>query len=337
VSRARWAALTVTAATIVGLVGLGPSVTAQPSSEGAVLLAAARRAATRASYAGVVVVSWRDDGTLHQSRTLARVADGVVAMGVDNDNVVSLGGRRWVGGPGAWSLVLGPGAPSAPPPSLDANWTLQTAAGPPVAGRPTSVVAAIDPTTGATRARFFIDVATDTLLRQDILDAHGTVLRETRFDVFVPLPTAGPAPTPTGASPDEPDALGAIPSGYTAPKTLGRGFRLLGRYRQPDGTIQLYYGDGLFTLSLFEQRGTIDWGALPPGRAGRLDDVDLRSYDAPTTSAVVWGAHGLVITCISDAPPDEAMLAVHDVVGGASPSGVLAKIAHFVLGPFGWN
>jgi hypothetical protein len=31
------------------------------------------------------------------------------------------------------------------------------------------------------------------------------------------------------------------------------------------------------------------------------------------------------------------MLAVHDVVGGGATSSVLQDIAHFVLGPFGWN
>ncbi|HEV2311280.1 MAG TPA: hypothetical protein VGU73_12230, partial [Acidimicrobiia bacterium] len=126
-------------------------------------------------------------------------------------------------------------------------------------------------------------------------------------------------------------------SGYNAPEDLGRGYRLLGQYRQPDGTLQLYYSDGLFTLSLFEQRGAVDWSALPPGTAGKWRGVDLRSYAASTTDAVVWGLRGLVITCVSDAPPDQALLAVHDVIGGGGSSGVLGKIAHFVLGPFGWN
>ena len=51
----------------------------------------------------------------------------------------------------------------------------------------------------------------------------------------------------------------------------------------------------------------------------------------------MFGAHGLAITCISDAPPDQTMLAVRDVIGGGSGPGVLAKVAHFVLGPFGWD
>jgi sigma-E factor negative regulatory protein RseB len=337
VSRARWVSVGLTAATVAAVVSLGPSVVAQPSSQGAQLLAAARRAANRASYDGVVVVSWREGGTLQQSRALAQVAGGTVEMGEGDQDVVSLGGARWVGSPGAWNLVLGPGAPSAPAPALDANWTLLAAPGPLVAGRPTMVVSAVDPTTGATRARFYIDVATDTLLRQDILDPDGALVRQTRFEVLVPLPAASAPTTPSDARPDEPTALAAVPSGYQAPRDLGRGYRLLGQYRQPDGTLQLYYSDGLFTLSLFEQRGAIDWSALPPGTAGKWQGIDLRSYAASTTGAVVWGSHGLVITCVSDAPPDQATLAVHDVIGGGSSNGTLGKIAHFVLGPFGWN
>ena len=336
-SRTRWVSVGLTAATVAAVVAVGPSVVAQQSSQGAQLLAAARRAASRASYDGVLVVSWRQGGVLHETRAIAEVAGGTVQMGVGDQYVVSLGGTRWVGSPGAWNLVLGPGGPSAAPPALDANWTLQTAPGPAVAGRPTTVVSAVDPTTGATRARYYVDVATDTLLRQDILDTDGTLLRQTRFDVLVPLPVATAPTTPSGAHPEVPTALASVPSGYQAPKDLGRGFQLLGQYRQPDGTLQLYYSDGLFTLSLFEQRGTIDWSALPPGTAGTWQGVDLRSYAASTTGAVVWGAHGLVITCVSDAPPDQATLAVHDVIGGGGGAGVLGKIAHFVLGPFGWN
>jgi sigma-E factor negative regulatory protein RseB len=198
-------------------------------------------------------------------------------------------------------------------------------------------VSAVDPTTRATRARFYVDVGTDTLLRQDILDPDGTLLRQTRFEVLVPLPAAVAPAAPSSARPQEPEPLATVPSGYQAPTTLGRGYRLLGQYRQPDGTLQLYYSDGLFTLSLFEQRGTVDWGALPAGAAATWHGVDLRSYAAATTDAVVWGSHGLVITCVADAPVDQALNAVHDVIGGGGAGGVFAKIAHFVLGPFGWD
>ena len=76
---------------------------------------------------------------------------------------------------------------------------------------------------------------------------------------------------------------------------------------------------------------------MPAGPSEQLRGVEVRSYAAPTTNAVVFGAHGLAITCISDAPPDQAMLAVRDVIGGGSSPSVLAKVAHFVLGPFGWD
>ena len=132
------------------------------------------------------------------------------------------------------------------------------------AGTTTAVVAA-DPSSGAPRARFFIDTATGTLLRRDALDAHGHLVREVSFEAFLPLGDIPSPVHPQATKTEEPVTLRSVPSGYQGPGALGSGYRLLGRYRQPDGTVQLYYGDGIFTLSLFEQKGTIDWGSLPAG------------------------------------------------------------------------
>jgi hypothetical protein len=121
------------------------------------------------------------------------------------------------------------------------------------------------------------------------------------------------------------------------PGTVGRGYRLLGRFRQPDGTVQASYSDGLFTLSLFEQRGTIDWGSLPAGSDQTVHGVRTRRYSTPTGTAVVWAARGVAVTCVGDAPGDQLTLAVRDVVGGGDRGSALQDLAHFVLGPFGWD
>jgi hypothetical protein len=118
---------------------------------------------------------------------------------------------------------------------------------------------------------------------------------------------------------------------------MGRGYRLLGRYRQPDGTIQLYYGDGIFTLSLFEQKGTIDWGSLPPGTSLEVNGNRTRIYETPTSSVALWSDHGLIVTCVSDASPDQVLSAVRGITSGGAGGGVLRDVAHFVLDPFGWE
>ena len=332
----RWA-LGAAAAGAAAVLGLGTAAPAQSSSDAEKLLNAARTASERTSYAGVLTVTWRDRGQTHRSETYAHVANGVVEVGGGSSRVLSRGARRWVGAPGAWSLVLGPDVPVAAPPPADAHWGLRTAVGPTVAGRPTALVEAVDPRTDATRARFFIDRATGTLLRRDVLDPHGGLVREVSFEALVPLAPTAESSQPPGAKPEEPRTVPAVPSGDPAPRFVGRGYRLLGRYRQPDGSVQLYYGDGLFTLSLFEQRGAVDWGSLPAGTTQEIHGVETRAYATPTTSAVVWGVHGVVVTCVSDAPPDQVMLAVRDVVGGGAASSFGTDVARFVLGPFGWD
>ena len=318
-------------------VGLGRTAPAQSSNDAEDLLTAARTAAEHASYAGALVVTWRDQGQLHQTVTYAAVDHGVVDLGAGASRVRSRGGQRWVTADGGWSLVLGPDVPADEPPPPHTNWKLRAVPGPAVAGQATTVVEASDPATGATRARFFIDRATGTVLRRDVLDPHGQLVRRVAFDAIGPIGSALPAPAPARAARDEPRPLSSVPSGDPAPTTIGRGYRLLGRYRQPDGSVQLYYGDGVFTLSLFEQPGSVDWDALPSGADRSAHGVATRAYATPTTTAVVWGVHGVAITCVSDAPPDQVQLAVRDVVGGGAESSVGDDIARFVLGPFGWD
>jgi hypothetical protein len=336
----RWPALALAVVGVGIIVGLGPPAPAQPasSSDAVQLLHAATTAATHLSYSGELTVEWSDRGQLHQAQTSADVVDGVVEVGDGGELAVSSGAQRWVGSTGNWALVLGPDVAAATPPHPDANWSLQTQRGPVIAGEPTTDVVVSDPHTGAARARYFIDRANGALLRREVLDRNGHLVREVSFDQLVALGTAPPpAPRPRHARRAEPTRLGSMPGGYDAPSTLGRGYRLLGRYRQPDGTVQVFYGDGLFTLSLFEQRGTLDWASVPNGSTQQVDGVTARLVATPTTSAVVWDARGVVTTCVSDAPPDQVMLAVDSLVHHDSSSSVGHDIAHFVLGPFGWN
>src|SRR5450759_492774 len=241
------------AATVV--VGAATAAPAQPSGDGERLLHDAQTANAHQSYAGVLSVDWTDHGAQHHTEAFTHVVDGEVGVGGGNSRILSEGDQRWVGAPGAWALVVGSDSTAAAPPSADASWHLRTGPGPTVAGRATTAVVAADPSSGTPRARFFIDAATGTLLRRDVLDARGRLVRDVSFEAFLPLGATLSPVHPQTAKSEEPVTLRSVPSGYQAPSSIGR-YRLLGRYRQPDGTIQLYYGDGIFTLSLFEQQGT---------------------------------------------------------------------------------
>jgi len=62
-----------------------------------------------------------------------------------------------------------------------------------------------------------------------------------------------------------------------------------------------------------------------------------RVYETATSSVAVWSDHGLIVTAVSDAAPDQELRAVRSIKAGGSGGGVLSRVAHFVLGPFGWE
>jgi len=319
-------------------VGVATTAPAQPSSgDGERLLHDAGTANTHQSYAGVLGVDWVDHGARHHTETYTHVVDGEVEVGGGTSRALSEGDQRWVGAPGDWALVVGSDSTAAAPPKAGASWDLQSGPGPRVAGRTTTAVVAADPSSGTPRARFYIDTATGTLLRRDVLDAHGHLVREVSFEAFLPLGDIPSPVHPQATRTAEPVTLRSVPSGYQGPSSLGGSYRLLGRYRQPDGTVQLYYGDGIFTLSLFEQKGTIDWGSLPAGTSVDLNGNRTRVYETPTSSVAVWSDHGLIVTAISDAAPDQELRAVRSIKSGGGGGGALSDVAHFVLGPFGWE
>jgi sigma-E factor negative regulatory protein RseB len=221
----------------------------------------------------------------------------------------------------------------APLPAPDAAWALDLGPTAEVAGRPALVVRARDDD-GRVRARFFVDEATDVLLRRDVLGRDGRVVRSVRF-IQVRLATGTPAvPTPPPPTPGPP-AVDDVPRSFRAPEELAPGFRLLGRYLHPDGAVQLFYADGLFTLSVFEQEGVVDWSGIPAGGVrGEVDGHRATTFSTASGTVVVWGADGAVLTAVSDAPPDTVAAALESV---GSSRGLLPRVADFVLGPFGWE
>ena len=334
--RTRRVGLSIAALATFAIVGAATAAPAQPSGDGERLLHDAQTANAHQSYAGVLRVDWNDKGGQHHTEAFTHVVDGEVEVGGGNRRILSEGDQRWVGAPGAWALVVGSDSTAAPPPSADASWDLRTGPGPTVAGRATTAVVAADPSSAMPRARFFIDAATGTLLRRDVLDSRARLVRDVSFEAFLPLGATVSPVHPQTARSEAPVTLRSVPSGYEAPSSIGRGYRLLGRYRQPDGTIQLYYGDGIFTLSLFEQQGTIDWGSLPTGTSLSMNGNQTRVYETATSSVAVWGDHGLIVTAVSDAAPDDVLRAERSITGGSGNGGALHDVAHFVLGPFGW-
>ena len=103
-----------------------------------------------------------------------------------------------------------------------------------------------------------------------------------------------------------------------------------------DGTLQLFYGDGLFSLSVFEQDGLVDWGSVPEGgRPTTVEGERARTYSTAAGTVAVWGEGGLVFTCVSDAPADTVQAVLPGVV--TDDESGFDEIVDFVFGPFGWK
>ena len=137
-----------------------------------------------------------------------------------------------------------------------------------------------------------------------MLGPDGQVQRSVQFSTI----DVGDAPTRSVDAPARRrrrDGEGAVVGARRLPRAASlAGFELVTRSQHPDGVL-LFYSDGVFTASVFEQQGDLDWGALPSGGTdSRLADTRTRTYHEPSGDVVVWERNGLVYTCVTDAPSD---------------------------------
>jgi MucB/RseB N-terminal domain len=312
----------------VALLAVGPSASAGDDPE--TLLERARSASATGNVAGIVEVRWVDGGDLFVERVGARSRGDAYVVGRGDHVAVGRDGVRYAANDGVatrWGIEAMDAAPAP-----GAAWDLELGDPARVAGRGASVVIARDGD-GRVRARFFVDTDTHLLLRRDTLDRDGHLVRSVRFvrlnTGVAPAVPQVPTDGPTVSATDE------VPDGFAAPEQLGR-FRLLGRYQHPDGTLQLFYGDGLFSLSVFEQDGVVDWSGMPDGgQRSAVEGEKARTYSTAAGTVVVWGEQGLVLTGVSDAPVDTLRAVLPEVAG--NDQSTADDVLDFVLGPFGWE
>jgi hypothetical protein len=311
--------------------GAGTDADAQRAAR---LVRATRDAAEHQDFTGVATVSWSTPEGTQQAQVHVTDADGSVAVTApDGKAVVDAGGRTYLRDRLGWTgLVVEPSAHDLPAP--DQQWKLSTAGARTVAGRPATVVVA-KRGNGTPAQRLVIDDATGLLLAREVLGPTGDVERSVQFS-SVDLGARGtravtpPSDVPTRTA----EKLTTTPDGYRAPSSPA-GFELVTRSKHPDGVL-LFYSDGLFTASVFEQQGDLDWSSLPSGgTTTQLADTRTRTYHEASGDVAVWERNGLVYTCVTDAPSD-----VFTRMVGALASdhrSTPQSIVDFVLGPFGWG
>ena len=143
------------------------------------------------------------------------------------------------------------------------------------------------------------------------------------------------APPSTAAAQPGPAPVDHLERPYRDPASVGDGYRLLGRWEHGDDLAQLYYTDGVLSVSVFEQPGRLDWSALPrDGDAVEIGGRPARRYALPVGEAWVFERGGVVYTCVGDAPADEVAAIAADV-SAPEPSRANA-FAQLVVDPFSW-
>lgn len=162
-------------------------------------------------------------------------------------------------------------------------------------------------------ARFWIDKATGLLLQRQLYTVDGSkVVRATVFTALDVGPKQEfmshlPPMLPEG---DEPplgtgEAGRLRNEGWNCADQLPASLRLYDVHTDAvAGSIQFAYSDGLFNVSVFEQRGALDPAALTGYTAATTHDgapVYVR-YGMP--SYAVWESRGIVYTLVGDIPFD---------------------------------
>lgn len=226
------------------------------------------------------------------------------------------------------------------------NYTLEVVDAGECAGRTADVVEATD-AQGRVAGRFWVDRASALLLRREVFDRGGQLIRSSAFASLNVDATAGPAAedaVPASGRLTEAELNKLRDDGWRIPATLPAGLALYdARVRTHDAknVLHLAYSDGLSSLSLFAQRGRL--GSKP---TSGFTERRLGGAAVWTTSSspqrVVWGGGGQVFTLLSDAPAEAVTAAFKVLPHDKAPrTGVLARIGRGLtrlvswLNPFG--
>lgn len=160
-------------------------------------------------------------------------------------------------------------------------------------------------------ARFWIDKATGLLLQRQLFSTDGqTMVRST---VFTDLEIEDseflghlPPMVPGGV---ESVGLGSVDGlrlqGWTCSAELPADLQLYDVHKDTsNGSVQFSYSDGLFSVSLFEQRGALDPAAVA-GYTSTTTPEGAQIYLRPgMPSYAVWSSGGIVYTLVGDLPYD---------------------------------
>jgi hypothetical protein len=275
----------------------------------------ASSAATRVNFLGQLQVVWVDNVGQHQVSLSVSANGGVVDVDGPLPVVADRQGRL-VRDSDGWTLLwpdsdaLADAAEAAYAP----KYQLSDGPGPSVAGRPTTEV--VLRVGDAVRELVELDVATGLPLERAVLNPDGTLVRVVRFnsvDIRPSVPDVAPLPKAKHSAAPRPAAAAHLAAPFEAPVDLASGYHRVGLFHGADG-LQVLYSDGVDTLSVFEQPGTLSRRSLPPGSVA----VTVRAQPAavwawPGGQVATWQNGPAVFTVVGDGPLSDVLAAAASV------------------------
>ena len=282
---------------------------AQPTDDP---LAQARRAAGEHSFTGQVEIQWRDTTGARKATVDVRSASGsLVVSGVNTVMAAGERARFLRRREGGWDLLWSATSSSAHRPAPSAKYRTIETGSTTVAARPARVLEVREG--DVLRQRLALDTLTHLVLRREHLRPDGQVERVVSF-TSLKIPDSAPVPPePTDSEDHSARPINAVPAPFSAPPGLQHGYQRVGLYEE-DGVVQALYNDGLYDLSVFEQRGRLSRGDVPPsGQPLSIGGRRAWAYTWPGGHVLLWHAAGTVYAMVSDAPLEHLILAAHSL------------------------
>ena len=273
-------------------------IVSHPAQAGgnAEVLRRAQTASVRVAFDGEVMVQWLDgEGVEHH--------ESMQVKGKGSQLELSAGVKQpaltWSGGVG----------PTRTAPDPTDKYDVRAEPGPLVLGRPTTrVVLQLD---GLITERADVDDASGLLLSREVFNERGELVRLVKFTALEDVRDAGAPPVKTGAW--HAPRLDDLPRPFQAPDQLAAGYERLGTYRRGPA-VQVLYGDGLRTLSVFTQLGHADSSALPAGGEHlEVGGTRGRRWTWAGGQVVTWSNRGTTTIVVGDGPPAEVLAAARSV------------------------
>jgi hypothetical protein len=313
-SRGRWRAAgltTVLAAALVAAAAPAPAASQSAPDENP--LESARTAARSYAFSGQVRLRWRDGSGEHEQLVDVRAGDGTMVVEGDA-SVLARRDERLIRRPGAsWDALWPAGLASLGAPRPATKYTMASAQGTSLAGRPTTLV---EVRRGdRVVERVWLDAATGLLLGREQYTLDGALARSIQFqNISVGGPT-GDVPSPHVARPAV-----AVTTARQVPSILPGGYERLGTYKR-GALVHFVYSDGVYGLSVFEQVGRLRAGTLPAGAERvRIGDTQGWHYAWAGGHVLLWRGHGRVYSAVGDGPLTDVVQASAGVPLGPTPS-----------------